>query len=215
MTFHIWPLRSHSLHTGDGVGSFTWVGRSLTSSSLGACGSCSFHDPITTLPTKVLPYTSMPFFNLLVLQHIYKAWFVSFTNCQTFMANPHAPLRCFNGALWVGSNPGLVFWSTPHYLKNGLSAWPDGKSLLFFPVVSTFVSREYQFRFPPLRVNYPSLYTSVAARIHHHAGIFFRPRCIKKCTVAKRYPCVVSLYFALDAKKIIWPISPYAVFRAF
>lgn len=104
----------------------------------------------------------------------------------------------------LGQTQPWFFGLHPIILKNGpMSDWPNGKSLLFFPVVSTFVPREYRFRFPPLCANSPSLYTSVAARIHHHAVVFIRPRCIKTCTVAKRYLCVVSLYFALDAKQVL------------
>lgn len=144
-------------------------------------------------------------FYLFVLRHIYKGWFVCITNCQAFTATPHALPRCFNGALWVGSNTALFFGLHPIILKNGpMSDWPNGKRVLLFPVVSTFVPREYRFRFPPLCVNYPSLYPSVAARILW----FSSARGAFKCALLPNVTLVWSRCI-FNGKQVVWPVGPY------
>ncbi len=61
------------------------------------------------------------------------------------------------------------------------------KSLLFFPVVSTSVPREYRFHFqPPFWVNSPSLYLSVGTCIRY----FITTRCISNAHCCQTLPCV-------------------------
>lgn len=205
LTFDLWGRTLSARATGWAV-SPGWADLD-TSSSL--CHrprrSCSFRYPITTLPTKVLPYTSLPsFFEPFVLQHIFNGKFLSITNCtyQTITATLCAPLRCFNGALWVGSKYRLVFWFTPHYFKKWTNEWlTQWQKSPVFPCGVHLCASGISVSFP----------TAMCVWIILHcinpvlAVIFFQPRCIKMRTAAKCYPCVVSLYFALDAKQVNRP----------
>lgn len=205
LTFDLWGRTLSARATGWAV-SPGWADLD-TSSSL--CHrprrSYFFRCPITTLPTKVLPYTSLPsFFEPFVLQHIFNGKFLSITKTAHIRLLQPPYVHRWDVLMepsGLGQNTVLFFGLHPIILKNGpMSDWPNGKSLLFFPVVSTFVPLEYRFHFPPLCV-----WIILHCIYHILAVIFFHPRCIKMRTAAKCYPCVVSLYFALDAKQVNRP----------
>lgn len=97
------------------------------------------------------------------------------------------PAEIFNGPLLVWSKSSLVCGLQPITGKKWTNELVTRcKSLLFFPVVSTSVPREYRFHFrPPFRVNSPSLHLSVGTCIRYFltAHSAFQMR-----TAAKRYP---------------------------
>lgn len=97
-----------------------------------------------------------------------------------------ALLRSLMDPFGSGQNSALFVVCSPLVKKRTNELVTQCKSLLFFPVVSTSVPREYRFHFWPLfRVNNPSLYLSVGTCIHYflsaHSAFQIR-------TAAKRYP---------------------------
>lgn len=117
------------------------------------------------------------------------------------------PAEIFNGPLRVGSKSSLVCGLQPITGKKWTNELVTRcKSLLFFPVVSTSVPREYRFHFqPPFRVNSPSLHLSVGTCIRYFLTAIVHFKCALLPNVTL---CVVLLYFALDAKQVVWPNSP-------
>lgn len=102
----------------------------------------------------------------------------------------------------LGQNTALFFWFTPHYLKKWTNEWlTQWQKSPVFPCGVHLCASGISVSFP----------TAMCVWIILHcinpvlAVIFFQPRCIKMRTAAKCYPCVVSLYFALDAKRVNRP----------
>lgn len=174
LTFDLWGRTLSARATGWAV-SPGWADLD-TSSSL--CHrprrSYFFRCPITTLPTKVLPYTSLPsFFEPFVLQHIFNGKFLSITKTAHIRLLQPPYVHRWDVLMepsGLGQNTALFFGLHPIILKNGpMSDWPNGKSLLFFPCGVHLCASGISVSFPTaICVNNPSLYLS-------HIGCDFLP----------------------------------------